>query len=88
MRHQALKNYAKQSNFINVAYTVLEHADMKEALDLTQGRLLDFLQPELIDTVEEQCFAGKSPIIDELYAAGSVPSTKRVRVRWAYGMKI
>eukprot|EP00965_Chrysotila_dentata_P017864 594344-Pleurochrysis_carterae.AAC.2 len=49
MRHQALKNYAKQPNFVNVAYTILEQADLKEALDLAQGKLLDFLDPELID---------------------------------------
>eukprot|EP00965_Chrysotila_dentata_P070785 2339983-Pleurochrysis_carterae.AAC.1 len=36
MRQQALKNYAKWSNFVNVAYTVLQQADLKEELDLTE----------------------------------------------------
>eukprot|EP00965_Chrysotila_dentata_P020883 691108-Pleurochrysis_carterae.AAC.1 len=85
MRHQAMKNYAKRSNFVDMAYTVLEQADLKEALDLTAGKLLDFLKPELIDTVGERCFPGTSSIIDELYDAGAIPGGQSVWVRWAYG---
>lgn len=88
MRHQALKNYAKRSNFVNVAYTVLQQADLKEALDLTEGKLLDFLQPELIDTVAEKCDPGSSAIIDELFSAGTIPLQQSVWVNWAYGLKI
>eukprot|EP00965_Chrysotila_dentata_P177464 5861641-Pleurochrysis_carterae.AAC.1 len=85
MRHQALKNYAKRSNFVNVAYTVLEQADLKDALDLTEGKLLDFLKPELVDTVGERCLLGTSSIIDELFDAGPIPCGQSVWVRWAYG---
>eukprot|EP00965_Chrysotila_dentata_P219834 6191379-Pleurochrysis_carterae.AAC.2 len=88
MRRQALKNYAKRPNFVNVAYTVLEQADLKEALDLAEGKLLDFLKPELIDTVGERCLPGTSSIIDELYDAGAIPGGQSVWVRWVYGVKL
>eukprot|EP00965_Chrysotila_dentata_P165034 5449011-Pleurochrysis_carterae.AAC.1 len=49
---------------------------------------MDFLEPELVDTVGGRFLPGTSSIIDELYDAGAIPSGQSVWVRWAYGVKL